>query len=115
MPSASLVSVIIPAYNAERYLGFTLASVQAQTYKNIEILVVDDGSIDSTAEIVEQAARTEGRIPLFRQCNRGVALARNTALAQAKGEFVAPLDADDVWHPQNIALQVAALQKAGPG
>ena len=115
MPSASLVSVIIPAYNAERYLGVTLASVQAQTYRNIEILVVDDGSNDSTAQIVEQAARIDDRIRLFRQCNLGVALARNTALARAKGEFVAPLDADDVWHPQNLALQVAALQKAGPG
>jgi glycosyltransferase involved in cell wall biosynthesis len=114
MPTAPLVSVIIPAYNAGRYLRLTLASVQGQTYRNLEILVVDDGSNDSTVQIVEEAARTDGRIRLIRQNNLGVAIARNTALAQARGEFVAPLDADDVWHPQNLAFQVAALQKAGP-
>jgi glycosyltransferase involved in cell wall biosynthesis len=114
MSNAPLVSVIIPAYNAERYLGFTLASVQAQTYRNLEILVVDDGSKDSTVRIIEETARTDNRIRLIRQKNLGVASARNSALAQARGEFVAPLDADDVWHPQNLALQVAALEKAGP-
>jgi glycosyltransferase involved in cell wall biosynthesis len=113
MSNAPLVSVIIPAYNAERYLGFTLASVQAQTYRNLEILVVDDGSKDSTVRIIEETARTDNRIRLIRQKNLGVAVARNTALAQSQGEFVAPLDADDIWHPQNLALQVAALQKAG--
>ena len=78
------------------------------------ILVVDDGSTDSTATIVEEAARADARIRLIHQANLGVAAARNTGLADARGEFVAPLDADDLWHPQNVALQVAALEKAGP-
>ena len=114
MTSAGLISVIVPAYNAERFLAATLASVQAQTYRNIEIIVVDDGSTDSTRQIVEDAARSDDRIRLIRQQNLGVALARNAALAEARGEFVAPIDADDLWHPQNLSLQVAALQKAGP-
>jgi glycosyltransferase involved in cell wall biosynthesis len=114
MSSASQVSVIIPAYNAERYLGTTLASIQNQTHRELEIIVVDDGSTDSTAMIAEKAARTDDRIRIIRQPNRGVAVARNRGLVEARSEFVAPMDADDVWHPRNLASQVAALHEAGP-
>jgi glycosyltransferase involved in cell wall biosynthesis len=109
-----LASVIIPAYNAERFLPTTLASAQAQTYASIEIIVIDDGSTDTTAAIAEAAAQRDTRVRLVRQKNAGVAAARNRGLAEAHGDLIAPLDADDVWHPQNIALQVAALKAAGP-
>jgi glycosyltransferase involved in cell wall biosynthesis len=114
MSTVPLISVIIPAYNAERFLRATLASVQAQSYRNVEIVVVDDGSTDATAKIAEEAAQADHRICIIHQPNLGVAAARNQGLAEAKGEFIAPLDADDVWHPLNLALQVEALNKANP-
>ena len=110
-----LVSVIIPAFNAARFIAETLTSAQAQTWPDLEIIVVDDGSTDDTAAIVEAAAATDPRITLIRQANAGVAAARNAAIAAAKGDYVAPLDADDLWHPENISAQVAALERAGPG
>jgi glycosyltransferase involved in cell wall biosynthesis len=109
-----LASVIIPAYNAERFLPTTLASAQAQTYESIEIIVIDDGSTDTTAAIAEAAAQRDTRVRLVRQKHAGVAAARNRGLAESHGDLIAPLDADDVWHPQNVALQVAALKAAGP-
>src|SRR5579864_8402353 len=111
-PDPSLVSVIIPAYNAERFLRYTLASAQAQTYEHVEIIVVDDGSTDSTVDIALAAAAADKRVRVLRQENLGVAAARNRALGESRGDFIAPLDADDVWHPQNLALQVAALKVA---
>ena len=110
----SLVSVIIPAYNAETFLSSTLVSAQEQTYENIEIIIVDDGSTDSTADIAIAAAAVDKRIRFIRQKNSGVAAARNRAIAESQGDFIAPLDADDIWHRQNVALQVAALEAAGP-
>jgi glycosyltransferase involved in cell wall biosynthesis len=82
-----LVSVIVPAYNAEKTIGETLSSVSAQTYRNVEIVVVDDGSVDNTAEIVERYARTDLRVRLIRQANIGVAAARNRGLAEARGRI----------------------------
>ncbi len=114
VPARPLVSVIIPAYNAARFIAETLASAQAQTWPNLEIIVVDDGSTDETAAIVEAAAATDPRITLIRQANAGVAAARNRAIVNAKGEYVAPLDADDLWHPENVQAQVEALEQAGP-
>ena len=110
-----LVSVIIPAFNAQRYLGMTLASARAQTHTDIEIIVVDDGSTDATAELAESAARADKRVRVIRQKNAGVATARNRGLAEARGEYVAPLDADDLWHSHNLSLQVQALRTAGLG
>jgi len=110
-----LVSVIIPAYNAQRFLPKTLSSARVQTYSNIEIIVVDDGSTDATPEIAEAAARVDKRVRVIHQRNAGVAAARNRGIAEARGDYVAPLDADDIWHPRNVALQVEALRAAGPG
>ncbi|BAY31960.1 family 2 glycosyl transferase [Nostoc carneum NIES-2107] len=101
-----LVSVIIPAYNAERFIGKTLKSVLAQTYINIEVLVVDDGSVDRTAEIVASFAQIDNRVILIKQPNQGVAIARNTAIAKSIGEYIAPIDADDIWYPQKLEKQV---------
>lgn len=101
-----LVSIIIPAYNAERFIARTLNSVLNQTYTNIEVIVVDDGSSDRTAEIVNSIAQTDRRVVLLHQPNSGVAAARNLAIANSSGEFIAPIDADDIWYPENIEKQV---------
>lgn len=104
-----LVSVIIPAYNAARFLPATLASVLGQTYGNLEVLVVDDGSKDNTVEIIKQFAQGDSRIILIQQENAGVAAARNAGICQAKGEFIAPVDADDIWYPEKLEKQVAKI------
>ncbi|HAX78648.1 MAG TPA: glycosyl transferase family 2 [Cyanobacteria bacterium UBA11372] len=108
----SLVSVIIPAYNAEKFIERTLKSVLSQTYKNIEVLVVDDGSQDRTGEIVKSIAAQDQRVILLQQSNSGVATARNLAIQKSKGEFIAPIDADDIWYPQNIEKQVQCILKS---
>ncbi len=111
--TSPLVSVVIPAYNAERFIRQTLESVLAQTYKNIEVLVVDDGSQDRTADIVRETADRDDRIILLSQANSGVAAARNLAIQHSKGEFIAPIDADDLWYPQNIEKQVQCMVQGG--
>lgn len=108
----SLVSVLIPAYNAASTIGETLASALAQSHRALEIIVVDDGSIDGTAEIVTAHATRDPRVTLLRQPNLGVAAARNAALAKAKGAYVAPLDADDLWHKDKIVRQLERLKEA---
>ena len=104
------VSVVIPVYNGERFLGQTLASALAQTYDPLEVVVVDDGSTDQSAILVEGAAARDNRIRFFRTRNSGVAAARNFGISQARGKLIAPLDGDDLWHPEKIARQVAAMQ-----
>ena len=108
---SALVSVIIPAYNAEKFIAKTLDSVRKQTYQNIEIIVIDDGSIDQSIAIVKQFIQEDKRIKLWRQKNLGVAAARNKGIEIAQGEFIAPLDADDLWYPQNLEKQVRLIQK----
>lgn len=103
------VSVIIPAYNAEAFIGRTLESVLAQTYENIEVLVVDDGSRDRTAEIVASFAQKDSRVILLKQQNAGVAAARNLAIEKSRGEYIAPLDADDIWYPSKLDKQVQCI------
>jgi len=109
-----LVSVIIPAFNAENFIAKTLESVLSQTYQNIEVLVVDDGSTDTTAEIVQSFAQKDSRVSLFQQSNAGVAVARNLAIEKSKGEYIAPIDADDIWYPQNLEKQVKCLTSSAP-
>jgi len=111
--AGELVSIITPAYNAERFIAETLASARTQTYGNLEIIVVDDGSTDGTQSVVEGIAAVDRRVQLLRQPNRGVAAARNLGIERARGEFIAPLDADDIWHPEKIARQVAAMREGG--
>jgi glycosyltransferase involved in cell wall biosynthesis len=106
----ALVSVVIPVHNGERFLGRTLASVLAQTYNPIEVVLIDDGSTDRTAIIVEAEAAHDDRIRLFRTQKVGVAAARNFGINKARGELIAPLDADDLWHPQKVARQVATMR-----
>ena len=113
-PSVPLVSIVIPAYNAASTVERTLASAQAQTYPRLEVIVVDDGSTDDTAERVQSVARHDARVRLVAQPNAGVAAARNTGIAAANGNLIAPLDADDIWLPSKISAQVAALRHAPP-
>jgi glycosyltransferase involved in cell wall biosynthesis len=112
--SLPLVSVIIPAYNAADYIDQTLESALAQTYSHIEVLVIDDGSTDQTAEIVQQFVCRDQRVILLHQANAGVAAARNLGIAHAQGEFIAPLDADDIWFPQKLEKQVDCLLDSDP-
>lgn len=101
------VTVVIPAYNAERYLGETLASVFAQTVQPYEIIVVDDGSQDGT----EMVVRSFGdRIRYIRQQNQGISGARNTAIREATGDWIAFLDADDLMLPRKLERQIAAIE-----
>jgi glycosyltransferase involved in cell wall biosynthesis len=108
-----LVSVIVPAFNAAGTIAQTLYSICDQTYRNLEILVVDDGSADATRDIVRQIAQADPRIRLIEKTNGGVASARNLGVRQCRGEFVAPIDADDLWHPTKIAKQMQAMRKIG--
>ena len=103
--SSRLVSVIIPVYNCEDFLAEAIESVLAQTYRPIEVIVVDDGSTDQSADI----ARSYKEIQYIYQPNQGAAVARNTGLAAAQGEFIAFLDADDVWLPNKLEVQVGYL------
>ena len=114
MGEEELVSVIVPAHDAARTLGDTLDSIRRQTHRALEIIVVDDGSRDRTAEVAAAHAAEDGRIRLIRQENGGVARARNAGIAASRAAFVAPVDADDLWHPDKIARQLAALRAAGP-
>ena len=113
-PAAPLVSVIVPAFDAAATLAETLASAAAQSCREIEIVIVDDGSRDDTAGLAEAFCARDPRARLLRQANRGASAARNAGIAAARGEFVAPLDADDIWHPDKLARQLSALA-AGAG
>jgi glycosyltransferase involved in cell wall biosynthesis len=112
--STALVSVVVPAYNAAAVIRQTLDSVLAQTYKNLEVIVVDDGSSDDTGSIVEEYVKKDPRFQLVRQTNQGVGDAQNTAIRMARGNYIAPLDADDLWFPEKIEKQVACIERCGP-
>jgi glycosyltransferase involved in cell wall biosynthesis len=101
------VSVIVPAYNAERWIGRAIASVLRQTVRPAEIIVVDDGSTDGTADVVRKHGTT---IRYFRQQNSGPSLARNRGLQEATGEWIALLDADDEWLPHKTESQLDVLR-----
>ena len=107
--TAPLVSVIVPAYGAAQYIAATLDSVLAQTFKDYEIIVVNDGSPDSE-ELERVLEPYRDRIVYLRQENQGVSAARNTGIRVARGEYIAPLDADDMWDPEHLAAQLAVLE-----
>jgi glycosyltransferase involved in cell wall biosynthesis len=111
---AALVSVIVPAYNAAAFIAETLGSALAQTYRDIEVIVVDDGSTDNTAEIVKSIRSQDQRVRLLTQQNSGAAAARNYGIDQSRGALIAPLDADDLWRPDKLAKQVAVMRSSGP-
>ena len=103
----SLVTVIVPVYNGERYLAFALKSIFEQDYCPLEIIVVDDGSVDGSADIVKSFPE----IRYLHQSNQGVAVARNVGLDAARGQFIAFLDQDDLWMPNKLSRQIDYLLK----
>jgi teichuronic acid biosynthesis glycosyltransferase TuaG len=103
-----LVSIITPSWNVERLIGETIASVQAQTFGDWELLIADDCSTDNTAAVIEGHSAKDPRVKLIRQPrNGGPALARQAAIEQAKGRFIAFLDSDDLWLPAKLERQLA--------
>lgn len=102
-----LVSIITPTFNSEKFIAETISSVQNQTYKNWEMLIVDDCSYDATIDIIQQFMEDDHRIHLIRlNKNSGAGVARNTALQIAKGRFIAFLDSDDVWKAEKLEKQL---------
>ena len=108
-PASPEVSVVIPSYNAAEYLEDAIKSVLAQTFERWELLIVDDGSTDTTAEVVK-AYLTDRRVRYLRIPNGGVSAARNLGIAQTTAELVAFLDADDAWEPRNLEMKAKVLQ-----
>ena len=99
----------MPAYNTEKYIGESIQSVIDQTYKNWELLVIDDGSTDKTAEIIRRFAAHDSRVKYLFQQNSGQGKARNTAIAKSSGSLIAFLDSDDLWLPQKLELQLQVM------
>ena len=100
------VSVVIPTFNCERFIGRTVGSALRQTYRDFEIIVVDDGSTDGTQAVLAEYGEA---LHYIKQANQGASAARNAALSRATGEYIAYLDADDLWHPEKLAHQVEYL------
>ncbi|TIN49631.1 MAG: glycosyltransferase family 2 protein [Mesorhizobium sp.] len=111
--NATGIGVVVPMFNAERTILPTLTSICQQSHQALDIIVVDDGSTDRSASIVAAYAEQDPRIRLFRQPNAGVAHARNSGAAATDAEFLAFVDADDLWAPSKIALQLRVLQEGG--
>jgi len=104
------VSVLIPAYNAESTVEPALASMLRQTYTDFELVIVNDGSTDSTPRILDSIARRDGRARVIHTPQRGIIEALNTGIAECRGELVARMDADDVSHPRRLGMQVALME-----
>lgn len=110
MPKQSLISVIIPVYNVAAYLPRCINSIMEQTYQNLEIILVDDGSTDDSPQICDEYATKDKRIKVFHQKNQGVSTARNTGLNHATGEFIGFVDADD-WIDKTFYKQFMQCQQ----
>jgi teichuronic acid biosynthesis glycosyltransferase TuaG len=110
-----VVSVVMPAYNAAKYIGSSVRSVLEQTYRQLELIVIDDCSTDGTAQLVEASVGADARVKVIRlPKNRGApAGPRNVGVVVAQGKWVAFIDADDIWHPQKLASQMQVLQASG--
>lgn len=108
----SMVSVIVPVYNGARYLKESVETALAQTHENLQIIIINDGSTDGSGEIAEELRRTDDRVIVVHQENRGLSAARNTGLDYVEGEFVNFLDADDWLFENKIEVQLAALTEA---
>lgn len=107
-----LISVITPAYNAERFIGETIESVMNQTYSNWEMIIVDDQSTDSTVAIINAYQQKDDRIKVYVLSeNSGSAIARNEAMKMAKGRYIAFLDSDDAWYPEKLEKQLRFMQQ----
>ena len=109
-----LVSIITPTYNCAKFIAKTIDSVKAQTYKNWEMIIVDDRSQDNTREIVEEYVKDDPRIQYhLLEVNSGAAVARTTAMKLAKGSYMAFLDSDDIWTPDKLERQIQWMEENG--
>jgi teichuronic acid biosynthesis glycosyltransferase TuaG len=106
-----LVSIITPSFNSEKFIAGTIQSVQNQTYHNWEMIIVDDCSSDKTVSIAEYFANNDNRITVYKlDKNSGTGIARNTGLEKASGKYIAFLDADDLWKPNKLEIQINFLR-----
>lgn len=110
----SLISIVVPAFNASSLIAESLMSACRQTHRELDIVVVDDGSTDDTAAIVRRIARADPRVRLIEAEHRGVSAARNRGIAEARSDLIATLDADDLWHPQKLERQYHLMRGAEP-
>lgn len=108
-----LVSIIMPSYNTGKYIGESIRSVLAQTYKNWELIIVDDCSSDNTDAVVKEYLQDTRIRYLKNQRNSGAAVSRNYALREAQGKWVAFLDSDDTWHPEKLERQIRFMEETG--
>ena len=112
--SNQLVSIIMPTYKCGRFIEESIRSVQAQTYQNWELIIVDDCSGDDTISIVLEIKKNDDRISLYQNgANSGAAISRNTALKHAKGRWIAFLDSDDLWEPTKLERQIKFMKEKG--
>ena len=107
-----LVSIIMPAYNTEKYIQASIDSVLNQTFTNWELIIINDGSTDSTVEIVKENQKRDHRIILINQVNKKQAAARNAGFKISKGEWIAILDSDDLWVNNKLEIQLESCEKA---
>ncbi|MEM6755388.1 MAG: glycosyltransferase family A protein [Cyanobacteria bacterium P01_C01_bin.38] len=109
MPKIPKVSVIVPAYNVSKYIQDALISLEKQTFSDFEVLIVDDGSTDDTAAVVQKFCQRDSRFKLLQKVNGGLSSARNYGISHARGEYIALLDGDDIYHKDKLATHVARL------
>lgn len=114
MPRNKLVSVIMPAYNAESYIEESIQSVLRQTYKHLELIVIDDCSSDNTRLIVDKYITQDDRVKLISNAaNKKVAYSRNAGIQKACGEYIAFLDSDDIWLSEKLSVQISEMERKG--
>ena len=111
MENNKLVSIITPLYNGEKFIAQTIQSVLEQTYKDWEMLIVNDGSTDNSLQVAQQFAEQDKRIHVYSQPNAGSAAARNNGIRHAKGRYIALLDADDLWEPWFLTQQLKLMHE----
>lgn len=108
-----VVSVVVPAYNVERFLGASLDSILSQSYRHLEVIVVDDGSTDGTGDVADQSAAADSRVRVIHQDNAGLGAARNIGVRHATGDYLAFADSDDLVLEHAYATMVGALERSG--
>lgn len=114
MKDYGLVSIVTPNWNCGKYVSETIRSVQAQTYQNWEMIIVDDCSTDGSDKVIESMMANDGRIRLLKnEKNSGAAVSRNYALREAKGRWIAYLDSDDLWAPEKLEMQLGFMVSGG--
>ena len=109
--SPPMVSVVMSVYNGSHFLGDAINSVLAQTYTDLEFIIVDDGSTDDSVTIISGFAERDHRIVFIKKENTGLTRSLNTGLQIAKGEFIARIDSDDIWYPDKLAIQIGFFQR----